>query len=90
MLRGGDGTPGSPWEDELLLIDRAVRKGLGVLEGETILATAFRILMAPLSHPKRLAAAHLLVNAHEAHTERWVAMKEAAALLSIDPAPELP
>lgn len=83
MLHGGGGDRDSPWEDELLHVDQTVRKGLDAQDGETILAAAHRIIGDPSgATPKRLAAARVLIDAHETRDGRWEAMKQAAAIFT--------
>src|ERR1035438_9101223 len=71
--------------DELLHVDRAVRRGLEVPDGETILTVARRIVSEkPLERfsRKKLEAAHALLDADHSPVSRWAAMKHAAAILA--------
>src|ERR1039458_5705387 len=71
--------------DELLHVDRAVRRGLEVPDGETILTVARRIVSEkPLERfsRKKLEAAHALIDADHSPVSRWAAMKHAAAILT--------
>ena len=87
MLREVNQPLGSTGNDELLRVDRAVRKGLTVSNGETILATAKRIIYnSEISverfSSKKLEAARAIVDAEHAPTARWAAMRHAAAILT--------
>jgi len=70
---------GNTWDDELLKIDRVVRDGLGVVEGETIEAAARRIVGEGHGGP-RVEAASALLAAREAR-DTWGGMRVAAAIL---------
>lgn len=69
---------GNSWEDELLKVDRAVREGLGVGEGETIEAAARRIV-GHGGGGLRVDAARALLAVRE--NDPWRGMKIALAIL---------
>lgn len=69
---------GNSWEDDLLKVDRAVRDGLGVVDGETIEEAARRIVVE--GHGGlRVDAARALLAARE--SDAWRGMRVAMAIL---------